>query len=217
MENSDSSDLSQETIYQQYQIVKQETNTSTVCLFGDTSFQNSPVIDFLGGNNQSASGTILMRLHDSGKRPMFREVANSRLVEIDLLRRRISATNDIALRTDLEIQLKNELIKRAETRERFERIVAHVAGQDKVQQHMTTKLSLRDYSCVEKATSAFHSTCLNLGKHHWALEHTMSFVSMCADGVSSDAIVDAIQRECAPKVVSIDLYTYNQRLSRPFL
>ncbi|GFR75409.1 vacuolar-processing enzyme [Elysia marginata] len=47
MENSDSADLHTETLEKQYEIVKEETNQSHVQQFGDMSFTNLPVEEFV--------------------------------------------------------------------------------------------------------------------------------------------------------------------------
>ncbi|EGD80967.1 legumain [Salpingoeca rosetta] len=208
MENSDSSDLRQETLYQQYTIVKQETNTSTVCQFGDTSFDSSPVIDFLGGNNSTAT---LTHLHSADGHMHFRrrptaDAIDSRMVEIDIMLKRIAeARDDQETRTALQQELVSMLQLRADTRARFGRIVSRVAGEDSVERHMTTRLSLPDYTCVEKATRAFHDACLNLGANAWALEHTMAFVSMCSEGADPADIVAAINDDCSVKTMKLKL------------
>jgi hypothetical protein len=46
--DSDNENLSQETLDQQYDLVKWETNTSTVCRFGDLSMGALKVADFQG-------------------------------------------------------------------------------------------------------------------------------------------------------------------------
>ena len=189
LQNADSADLSTETLYQQYSIVKQETNTSTVCQFGDVSFDNSPVINFLGGPNGTTTTTTTTRAP-------ITDAVDSRMVEISILMHRVQAETDVAKRTALEKELVAALDLRASTRATFERIVARVAGDEHVHRHMTNRISLRDYSCVEMATRAFHATCLNLGANAWALEHTMAFVSMCAENTPALDIVDAIRAEC---------------------
>lgn len=48
MENTDASDVTSETLEQQFTIVHKETNTSAVTQYGTTSFTSNPIGDFLG-------------------------------------------------------------------------------------------------------------------------------------------------------------------------
>lgn len=48
MEDSDKENIEKETLEQQYTLVKKETNTSTVCQFGDKSIGKMTVGDFQG-------------------------------------------------------------------------------------------------------------------------------------------------------------------------
>eukprot|EP00043_Microstomoeca_roanoka_P026662 m.12312 g.12312 ORF g.12312 m.12312 type:complete len:448 (-) comp6831_c0_seq1:154-1497(-) len=194
MENSDAVDLSQETLHQQFEIVRNETNTSTVCQFGDRSFAKSPLIDFQGSTNSSrtASAGIRARVITNPNA----DAVDSRSVDLAILRHRLDAASTIEEKAMWMNKLQQEVDKRAAGKALFERIVARAAGQETVTRHMSTRLSLQDYSCVEQASVTFHKYCINMGKESWALEYTMAFVSMCADGVTTHTIKDAILQEC---------------------
>ena len=64
LEDSDRENLNRETLEKQYKIVKRETNTSTVCQFGDLSIAKMKVSQFQGGSGfdqpilMDFSGTI---------------------------------------------------------------------------------------------------------------------------------------------------------------
>ena len=71
-----------------------------------------------------------------------------------------------------------------------------MAGEDEAGYHLTARVKVTDYRCIEEATMAFHSQCLNLGRESWVLQHTMSFVSLCESGYGANALVKSIAMHC---------------------
>lgn len=199
MENSDLGMLATETLSQQYNIVKKETNTSTVCEFGDTKMKADKLNQFQAGSSAGASPMSEVVMAPPAPRAPITDAVDSRQVDVAILRQRLAAAGSMQEREPIVAQLAVETAKRSAGRQQFAAIVSRVAGEALVEKHMSTRVSLRDYSCVEQATQAFHDRCFNLGQESWALEHTMAFASLCADGVAAADIVAAVQAECGYK------------------
>ena len=66
LEDSDRENLNHETLEKQYKIVKRETNTSTVCQFGDLSMAKMKVSQFQGGARVDNDGFDHPILLDGG-------------------------------------------------------------------------------------------------------------------------------------------------------
>ena len=60
LEDSDRENLNRETLEKQFQIVKRETNTSTVCQFGDLSIAKMKVSQFQGEKKTDDESIVLL-------------------------------------------------------------------------------------------------------------------------------------------------------------
>lgn len=187
MEDCDAEDITKETLAQQYAIVKQETNTSTVCEYGDISISSQPVSNFLG------AGSSAKRVPVSRDPKRFSDAVSSRLVDVEILKRRIAADP-----TNMELRQKmiEKINKRQTVRFTFEAIIELAAGFHNVNHHMSQRLAVKNLTCVESCTVRFHNKCFNLGQEHYALEHTFAFVSMCEEGIDASVIHSAIDTVC---------------------
>lgn len=105
LQNSMPMRIKLETLYDQYEIDKNKTTTSTVCKYGDTSMDNMPLQDFLEYDNKTSIPTL----------DTFNEIAktsaDSRDVVLDVLMHKYSNANTQAkkdmLINEIEIEMKS--------------------------------------------------------------------------------------------------------------
>ena len=76
VENSESMDLTKETLQTQFEKIKQLTSLSHVMQWGDLSFVSEPASDFIG-NGDAAKALINLR------RPIFKGLFNKKSVNFD--------------------------------------------------------------------------------------------------------------------------------------
>jgi legumain len=191
MENSDIADFKSETLDQQYQIVKKETNTSTVCEYGQLTLGTSALNLFQGNGNTQ-------QLLEVPKSPSKADAVDSRDVPLAILKNRLAAAS-AADKPLIEQELNALLQRRAQIGGMFFAIAETVAGPASAGLHMNSKIAVTPVTlpCVEASTVAFHNQCVNLGQEDYGLQFTMSFVSMCQAGFTADAITKAISTVCA--------------------
>ncbi len=147
------------------------------------------MIDFQGGTSRPQ-----FNVAPSSVRPIT-DATNSRVVEVEILRRRLAAA-PADKRDSINALLQAELGKRRFAESLFRQVVLKVAGAANVDLHMSTRLPVTNFACVQAATTAFHANCMNLGQNSFALEYAMSFVSMCESAYTTESITAAVQAVC---------------------
>jgi hypothetical protein len=71
-QNSDVANLKSETLFQQFEITKKETNTSVVCKFGDASFDHEPLSDFQSGPTNATRASLVVPAKARPRARLFR-------------------------------------------------------------------------------------------------------------------------------------------------
>jgi len=199
MEDSDKGNLHTEAVGKQFDIVKAETNTSVVCEYGDLSIKTDTLSEFQA-NQQADSIQSMIRVRPPVYPNPNLDAVDSRQVQVEILRRKVQAARTIPERAQAQAALDAELNKRTIGRQMFVDIVGRIAGADKAESLLTTKVATDDYTCTTTATKKFHELCFNLGQDSWALEYTMAFVSLCNQGVTADQLVASIAAQCPQKI-----------------
>lgn len=193
MENSDVANFKTETLDQQYQIVKKETNTSAVCEYGQLALGSSTLNLFQGNGNTE------QLLLQSTAAPSKADAVDSRDVRLAILKNRLAAATSASEKSAVEQELMALLQRRAQIEGYFFAIAQTVAGAGNAAVHMNNRLAVtpNTLSCVESSAVAFHNQCVNLGQEDYGLKFTMSFVSLCDAGFSAETIKQAITTVCA--------------------
>eukprot|EP00730_Choanoeca_flexa_P013136 TRINITY_DN4999_c0_g1_i1.p1 TRINITY_DN4999_c0_g1~~TRINITY_DN4999_c0_g1_i1.p1 ORF type:complete len:418 (+),score=95.12 TRINITY_DN4999_c0_g1_i1:178-1431(+) len=185
MQNSDLVDLAIETLEEQYLFVAAATNTSQVCKFGDETFRKEPAGRFLAGPKNSSIGI-------SEPAPAPRDLIDSRMVDEDLLRRKVASASTPEQRRAAQLALEKHLDAKAQ----FIGQVSVVSRQ-LLAFNLASQVGQRQQrACQEQAMHAVHRHCLNLGQNSWAFAHVKPLVSSCQHGVDGAYIVDAVKQAC---------------------
>jgi len=192
LENSDKADLSKETLQQQFQVVKRETNTSVVCEYGDQAFSSEPLSNYQGPSHSTVRVSSIPNPN--------KDAVDSRDVPIAILRHKIAASTGAA-RAKYAAELSAMMQERAALQTLFSTIVAKAAGSSNVALHMTRRMAptAAHVSCLAASTAAMDATCLSLSQSDYGLKLSMSFVSMCESGVPASSILAAIKSACPVK------------------
>lgn len=210
LEDSDKEDLEKETLEEQYKIVKKETNTSTVCQFGDMSISQMPVGMF--------QGESMADINPVPVPPSWLSCGRTAVpgpeVPVEILTRVLS---DPAVPADQKQQAQMELAKiqsnrkfMLQTVEDLVNLVLTVANGDVVADevnhvlHDNVPLKEHHKKCYFAAVDEFHATCFNLGMNDYALRMTNTLVNLCDRKYDIQTIIDAIKIVCShPPVYGI--------------
>jgi len=200
LEDSDKENLDSWTLEDQYSIVKKETNTSTVCQFGDMSISKMAVGMFQGEKQSDYKPPPVP--------PQWLSCGKTAVpgpeVPVEILRRIISQDGIGPIqKQDAKMKLDRLLANRKFMLGKVHGIVSNVltaadgeATDDKINHILNDNVPLVNHECYFAMVDAFHETCFNLGKNDYALRMLNTFVNLCQNNYSPLVIVDAMQAEC---------------------
>jgi legumain len=178
IEDSDRKSLDTETLVQQFDKVKQETNTSHVQEYGELSIDNLPLTQFQG--NKSSINQII----GDDERPKILNPVDSGDVPLEILRRRIATAKTDAQRQELLDGLNDLVIGRqflVNHLESYLKLIAHLVGDETetllYNRHIKYHKELRD--CYHSLVNLFNNRCLNLNQHTYTLRKLHVFVNVC--------------------------------------
>jgi len=205
MQDSDKNNIEKETLEQQYRVVKRETNTSTVCEFGDVSIGKETV-----GTFQGQKPVISVSGDSHPVPPNWKSCGASAVsgpqVPVAILQKKIEmAENELEAEIARE-QLQNLLNNRKFMEGVVEGVINMVTeGDDTLTSAVfTDNVELTNFDCYYAAVDEFHERCFNLGKNDYALRMLNPFVNLCEMGVDSKTITKAIRDGCThPSIYGI--------------
>uniref|UniRef100_A0A6M2CGW5 legumain n=1 Tax=Rhipicephalus microplus TaxID=6941 RepID=A0A6M2CGW5_RHIMP len=196
MEDSDKEDLHKETLIEQFNIVKEETNTSHVMEYVDLSIGKLSVSEFQG--EKKAKPVVLPKV------PY--DAVSSRNVPIAILRKKLAS----AVKAHEKKSLKKKLFQALKNRSFLRNKVTDIAlsltrdNPDDVVSVLTSKTRLTKLNCYEKAVRHFNDRCFKLSKNAYAFEQLRVFANMCESSYKLSEIIECMDSACTqPTVVGI--------------
>uniref|UniRef100_A0A224YM56 legumain n=1 Tax=Rhipicephalus zambeziensis TaxID=60191 RepID=A0A224YM56_9ACAR len=192
MEDSDIENLRKETLIDQFNIVRWETNTSHVQEYGDLRIGTMTVSQFQGGKVTE---------------PVFHptvplDAVDSRDVPVAILEKKIEAAADPHLKNALEGKLENILANRSLLRNTVSEIVQLLTygNADEAGMLLTAKKRISDFDCYEKVVDSFSRKCFELAASPYALSQLHVFATAC-DTAEASEIKAAISAVCTSPAV----------------
>ncbi|PFX27643.1 Legumain [Stylophora pistillata] len=191
--------LSKGTLLRQFQIVKQETNTSHLMQYGDLDFDSDILDEFQGDGTGIVSGKspaeyrgepidfdsdILDEFQGdgtgivSGKSPAeyrgepITDAIPAPDVELNILHHRLKDSASLAEKRKIALEIE-DLIERNEGVSRtMESIVQRcTTSEEQKTRVLKTRSSTEDFECYKQAVKTFSKTCYSLGQIDHALRH----------------------------------------------
>lgn len=190
MEDSDKEDLKLETLHKQFEIVKEETNTSHVMEYGDKNIGNENVADFQGGTAyQRPSPTILPKV------PY--DAIPSEDVPLAILYHRLAATQDEALKDKLHSDIKDLLKHRDDVLKTMKDIVGY-SSRDLHQSNrmLMNRYALTSFDCYEPVVDLFRERCYDFVQNDFARKQLKHLVNLCEEQVPVETIMESIAKVC---------------------
>jgi len=197
MEDSDKKNIEKETLEQQYNVVKKETNTSTVCQFGDMSIGKMKVGDFQGPKE-----TISLPKPPPYPYPSFPEGCGASAVSgpevpVKILERTIAEATSQEEISEAKDKLAAIHKNRAFMVNVVQNIVGSLTGDDGLTDAVfTDNVELTKYDCYYASVDAFHEQCFNVGKNDYALRMLNTLVNLCERGFDQELITSAMHTYC---------------------
>lgn len=194
MENSDAVDLTKETLMKQFQIVKEETNTSHVMQYGDMDYVKDDLDEFQGDGMGSVSG----KSPEEYRGEQITDAIPSPDVELNILHHRLKDSASLAERREIAREIEELLERKEGVRKTMESIVEQcTSSEEQKTRVLKTRADPEDFDCYKQAVKTFSKTCYNLGQNDHALRHVYALSNLCEENIPTEMIVSAIMKECA--------------------
>lgn len=187
MEDSDIENLRKETLIDQFNIVRWETNTSHVQEYGDLRIGTMAVSQFQGSKVAEAVVYPTVPL----------DAVDSRDVPVAILQKKIEAATDPHLKNALESKLEIILANRSLVRKKVSEIVKLLTygNAEEAGMLLTAKKRLSDFDCYRKVVDSFSRKCFELAASPYALSQLHIFATACETFEASE-IKAAISALC---------------------
>jgi legumain len=187
MEDSDKENLEDETLLNQFETVRGETNTSHVMEYGDLSMDDDVVGEFQG-EKATPKITYPKTKYDAVPSPD---------VPLILKYRQLEKTTDKVKRSALQKELKMMTTGRKFVKQLFDRIALE-ATRDKIRARkvVEAKRSLVDTDCHHNVVKHFSQHCLSFSKNSYVMRFVQVLVNMCEEKIPVKNIKNAVDAAC---------------------
>lgn len=194
LQNSDKADFNVETLEQQFEKVKEETNTSHVMEFGDLTMGSLTIGNFQGDSsknyiNNETKITEDIPITDAVPAPDVKMwILHHQLRDFDLPLKR---------RREVLKELYEEKEMRLHIRSTFQTIVKSLVDSREKQKEIISKPAAPvKRHCYKQSVTKFRRGCGNLGMHEHTLRHLYVLANLCDEGYSTERIVETIHNVC---------------------
>lgn len=172
-------------VKEQVNYVKNKTQGSQVCEYGDLSIKEDILGSFQGTCYKPSALQFLkksLKVHTTVKEEV-NGLVNSRLIKLEYLYNKYMRTQSVE---DAKL-LQDEITKRVEIEERFNVIKSRTNA--KFEQYPEVK----EPGCYKEMIKAYKAKC---GMDEYDLEFFNHFVSMCNSGVEVQHLIDLVTESC---------------------
>jgi len=187
MEDSDKEDLNMETLHKQFQIVKEETNTSHVMEYGDMKIGQEACGEFQG-KQEAAPVTVPKVPYDA---------VPSEQVPLSILYHKLAAEQNDEKASVIGHKITALLELQEKVAKTFKDIVAmssrNIHQSDRI---LRSRYRLTSYDCYEPAVELFDERCFDLSQNDYALRRLFLLVNLCEERVPTETILASIDKVC---------------------
>jgi legumain len=196
MEDSDkAAEQQKETLAEQFELVKKETNKSHVMEFGDTTFKSEKIHDYQGGNSDAATMVqpITPPVDDEAARRL-KDISAVRMPDIHLVQKFYAYLRASPRVRDAEAKALIEEIQQREAADQmFAKLAESVTG-DASGKVLETHMDITQHKCQQEATDGVMSVCGRFSSY--SLQYAKTIVNLCELGHAPTTIVDAARKLC---------------------
>lgn len=191
LEDSDKANFNVETLKEQFDRVKQETNTSHVMEFGDLSMGNMVIGNFQGEVSSSAS---FAKAYESSSTA---DAVPSPMVPMMILYNSIKNAQTIEEKDMYRLKLQQLQETHSAIHDVVNSIVKNVVYSEHKQKHILAKTATPTFNqCYKTVVTGFRNHCFDFNKYEHALRHVYVFANLCDEGIPTGSIMKAIQKAC---------------------
>ncbi|CAG13252.1 unnamed protein product [Tetraodon nigroviridis] len=195
MEDSDEMTLNQETLLEQFEIVKSRTKNSHVMQYGSKTVAHMKVVEFQG--NPKAN----VRPSPQRSLPAVTnlDLTPSPDVPLAILKRRLMASNNNQASQGLLLEINEHLKIRRVLADVMYQVVWRVTGDvSKTREVLNERANLTQHECYKVTLNHYKHKCFNWYKqeYEYALRHLYVLLNLCERGYTADSIKKEIDPVC---------------------
>ncbi|CAH2327656.1 legumain [Pelobates cultripes] len=192
MEDSDEEDLTKETLHRQFALVKNRTHKSHVMQYGNKTISLMKVKQFQGSTNNIAPRLNLAPVKN-------RDLIPSPDVPMEILKRRLFATNDVVEARKIAAEMKSLQEAKQLIKQSVVKIVNLVTESSELAEDiLNDRVGHRDHTCYIGAAEHFKHNCFNWHSplYEYALRELFVLANMCEAGYPLERIQKAMDEVC---------------------
>ncbi|CAG2113056.1 unnamed protein product, partial [Medioppia subpectinata] len=177
IEDSDRKDWGKETLLDQFNLVKKETNTSHVMEYGDFKIASEGLGEFQGDKKPSID------VLGGDEVPVVFDAVDSGDVPLHIHQKKLEAARDETEKQILTEQLQRLVDGREFATKHFHQYVnsiKHLVG-EQIDTILTQKQELNNRECYQQLVDTFHEKCLNLNENPFVLRKLYIFANVCEE------------------------------------
>jgi len=204
LEDSDKENIEKETLEHQFLVVKNETNTSMVCQFGDKTISEMTV-----GAFQGLKPTIPVNRPPPHYPPSWfscgRDAVPGPQVPVKILQNNVAMASSPEERKIAREKYDQFMKNRKFMEDKVHSLVHSITNNnDDTLTIFTDNKELTEFDCYYAAVDEFNDRCFNLGRNDYAMRMMNPLVNLCQNKYDVNIIIDAIKAECThPPVFGI--------------
>ncbi|RUS81743.1 hypothetical protein EGW08_010497, partial [Elysia chlorotica] len=191
MQDADRENLQQESLSDQYQVVKNETTSSHVMEYGDLSISELPVADFLGS---SVSKSLYFTPERNAPPHPTLDSVPSQDVAQEILMMKISSSRGEEQEKHKE-ELMNLWQRKKDSEAFFKSVVAEVADASLFDYYVEMPLEFsEDFSCYRQSVELTMELCpgMDLTQNDYALRKLRVLANLCESNIPAQQIWRAV-------------------------
>ncbi|CAF0776472.1 unnamed protein product [Rotaria sordida] len=198
MEDSDAEQINKETLYQQYLITQQRTNTSHVMQYGDLNlakFHNVSEFQSVQKSNISKHNIFM----DHYNNLLRRDAVRTEDVRIEIIKHRLAVAKENSIE---EKELQNELAQLYNDRNiifnsmyQIASIVLSLNRGNYLEMIIQERMKLTQHDCYKSVTQHIHKKCFNL-QNEFVLNKLYIMANLCEIGLFDFTINQAVNQVC---------------------
>uniref|UniRef100_A0A1I7XG88 MIF4G domain-containing protein n=1 Tax=Heterorhabditis bacteriophora TaxID=37862 RepID=A0A1I7XG88_HETBA len=192
MDDSDEEDLGVETLSDQYELVKKETDKSHVMHFGDLKIAKEPVGWFQGDQRRKTKPLRISANKDAkdGSWP-------ARDIELMYLHRQKEMTNDIYETKSINKKIRKIHEDRRKVKAQYYKVVdALISDPIDRRRILEERNIVEDLGCHDSVTRIFHLLCINFNEYDYALKYVYILNNLCIELGNSKHISNTFLDVC---------------------
>ncbi|TVU50416.1 hypothetical protein EJB05_01787, partial [Eragrostis curvula] len=208
MEDSDVRNLRNETLQQQYEVVKNNTlphagyrQGSHVMQYGDLIQSNQSLYSFIGTNpgNDNKSSSTFVSVSGTGASSRV----NQRVADLVYFWRKYRNSGDDAERKEAREQLLQVMARRSQVDSSVELIGGLLFGSDHGPKVLNAvrpagKPLTEDWGCLKSLVRTYEAHCGSLGQY--GMKHMRAFANICNAGVDTEDVAKVAAHACSGAV-----------------